>query len=393
MRHFQKLALCTADTFAFEVVHTSKTSGARAGVIHTAHGSIETPNYIAVGTNAALKGCPSSMAAAEGLQMMFCNTYHLILHPGADIIADAGGLHRFMNWDKPIITDSGGFQIFSLAYGSVFEEVHSLKRSRGQTKEYSSSLVQQTNEEGATFKSYRDGTSILLTPEASVNAQKKLGADIILPLDILPPYHYSYDNVKESLHRSHRWMARSYIAHERNKKGQAMYGILHGGMSLTLRRDSAAFLREHNFDGHAIGGALGKNREELLWLMKKIVPMLPSHKPIHVLGIADPFSIPKLVPLGCDTFDSAYATRVGRHGSMLTDDGLLRINAGTNKSCHRKPIEDCECFTCQNHSLSYLHHLVKAKEPLATTLLSLHNIHYMCSLMSTLREKILKDEI
>lgn len=387
-------------SFRFEIIHQSKRSCARVGRIYTPHGHIDTPGYVPVATNAAIKALDIGQVDDQGVQLMFCNTYHLMLHPGPDAIKKAGGLHPFMGRrrDRPLITDSGGFQVFSLAYGSVHEELHSLKRGkRGSNQHYSDrkTLVEGVSEEGVRFRSYRDGTSMLLTPENSVEAQKSLKADIILPLDELPPYHIASGDLSSSVERSHRWEARGLAVHQANPQGQAMYGIVHGGSDLLLRQMSARYIASLPFDGVAVGGALGASREELLTIMQSVMQVLATTRlPCHVLGIADPNSIPELIKLGCDTFDSCYATRAGRHGSVFTNDGsLLRIASQGNASAYRPPVEDCECPTCTTHTLAYLHHLVKTKEPIAASLLSLHNVHYMCRLMERFRNAIMNDVI
>lgn len=356
------------------------------GRIHTPHGVIDTPAFVAVATNAALKAV-DHRPLAEQLQLVFCNTYHLMLHPGAETVAEAGGLHKFMNRDTPIITDSGGFQVFSLAYGSVAEELN-MKRSRSRTGK---SLLKKVTENGATFRSYRDGTEILLTPETSVAAQKMLGADIIVPLDELPPYHIERDRLHRSVLLSHRWEARSLRAHLEDVREQAMFAVVHGGIDEQLRAMSAGYLSQLPFDGFGIGGSLGKNREELLALLRFVVPMLPEDRPNHLLGIADVESIAGAVPLGIDTFDSCFPTRLGRHGTLLTKRfGRLQIRQTKWKNVFEPP--DWE-GGLQGHSLAYLHHLFKAHEPMAATLLTLHNLYFMAEYMASLRAKILTDEI
>lgn len=386
------------DYFRFEVLHRSSKSNARVGRIHTPHGVVDTPGFVAVGTNGALKAVDWSDADREGLQLAFSNTYHMMLHPGADVVAAAGGLHRFSGRrpDRPMITDSGGFQVFSLAYGTVHEEVTQVKRAsprRGGHRRSEESLVRRIDERGVEFKSYRDGSLMTLTPEGSVAAQKALGADIILPLDELPPYHIDNSALEASLDRSHRWMTRSLAAHLADRRQQAMYGIVHGGMRLDLRRKSVDYLSALPFDGFAVGGSLGKDRDDVRFLLSHVLPMLPQDKPVHILGIADDKSLPQLVPFGADTFDSCYPTRAGRHGTMLTAHGPLRVGAGAYRNAHRKPVEDCECNTCRTHTLAFLHHLKKANEPLMGTLLAVHNIHYMVKMTAELRAKILADEI
>ena len=310
-----------------------------------------------------------------------------MLHPGPDVVAKAGGLHSFMNRDAPIITDSGGFQVFSLAHGSVSEELN-MKRSRPNNSE---SLLLSVTEEGATFRSYRDGTRMLLTPETSVAAQKAFGADIIVPLDELPPYHIERDALHRSVLLSHRWEARSLQTHLDDRRKQAMYAVVHGGIDEDLRAMSAEYLGSLPFDGYGIGGSLGKNRDELFELLRFVVPRLPQDRPNHLLGIADVDSIVGAVPLGVDTFDSCFPTRLGRHGTLLTRRfGRVQIRQSKWKSAFEPP--DWE-GGLRGHSLAYLHHLWKTHEPMAATLLTLHNIHYMSEMMGRIRQAVLNDEI
>lgn len=373
--------------FRFELIHQSKKSRARVGRIHTPHGIIDTPNFVGVGTNAALKSVDSALVSQIGMQLMFCNTYHLMLQPGTEIIKNAGGLHKFMNRNMPIITDSGGFQVFSLAYGTVKDEL----KSRGQKK--GDNLVLKTSEDGVLFRSYRDGTKILLTPETSIAAQKDLGADIIIPFDELPPYHIDQSKLINSLHRTHRWEKRSLDAHLANKQNQAMYSVIHGGISKELRKESCEVLTKLPFDGHAIGGSMGKNREEMVEMLKFMMPLLPTDKPNHLLGIGDLASIGPCVALGVDTFDSSHPTRCARHGLLFTTKGFVKIGHAENKMAFRPIDESCSCYTCQNFSRAYLHHLFKASELSAYTLATIHNLHFMVRLMADYRNKILNDEL
>jgi queuine tRNA-ribosyltransferase len=322
-----------------------------------------------------------------GLQLMFCNTYHMILHPGAEVVGAAGGLHSFINRPHPIITDSGGFQIFSLAYGSVKDEL----KSKGQKQ--TSGSVLKINEEGVLFRSYRDGSPILLTPESSVQAQKLLGADIIIPLDELPPYHIDPSVLLRSLERTHRWEERSLKEHLKNKKEQAMYAVIHGGVNPELRAKSCHHLSNLPFDGFAIGGSLGKNSPEMVTMLRDLMPLLPKDKPNHLLGIGDLPSIDAGVRLGIDTFDSSYPTRSARHGVLLTRQGPLKITQSQYKT-HFEPIErDCECSTCANHTVAYIHHLLKSHEQTGLMLASIHNLHFMIQRMQGYREQILHNEV
>lgn len=373
--------------FHYELIHRSKKSDARVGRIHTPHGIIDTPNFVAVGTNGTIKAMDNAMVHDIGLQLMFCNTYHLILQPGAEVVRKAGGLHQFINRKLPIITDSGGFQVFSLAYGSVADEL----KSRGTKKQGGSVL--KISEEGVLFRSYRDGAKIMLTPESSIHAQKDLGADIIIPLDELPPYHISAEELKTSFDRTHRWEQRSLETHLQNPQGQAIYGVIHGGIDLDLRKKSCAILTEQPFDGFSIGGSVGKNKEEMHTLLSSIMPFLPAEKPNHLLGIGDLPSIERCIPLGIDTFDSSYPTRAARHGILFTEQGGIDITKARN-AANFSPIEHgCACPTCEKFSLAYLHHLFKARELTSMSLATAHNLFFMVKLMQKYREQILDDQI
>jgi queuine tRNA-ribosyltransferase len=371
----------------FEILHQSKKSRARVGRIYTPHGVIDTPNFVAVGTNGTLKALDNQMVDSIGLQLMFCNTYHLLLQPGVEIVRKAGGLHQFINRKMPIITDSGGFQVFSLAYGSVADEL----KSRGTKK--SDGTVLKINEEGVLFRSYRDGAKILLTPETSIAAQKALGADIIIPFDELPPYHIDRTKLKDSLDRTHRWEKRSLDEHLKSPQAQAIYAVIHGGVDPDLRKESCAYLSNLPFDGFAIGGSLGKTKPEMVSMLEQLMPQLPSDKPNHLLGIGDLESLSQCIPLGIDTFDSSYPTRAARHGYLLTKQGPLKVEKALN-AYNFGPIEPgCTCWTCKHYALSYLHHLFKANELTAYQLATVHNLHFMVDLMRETREKILRDEI
>lgn len=373
--------------FRFELIHQSAKSRARVGRIHTPHGIIDTPNFVAVGTNATLKALDSEMVNQIGLQLMFCNTYHLMLQPGTKTIANAGGLHKFINRNAPIITDSGGFQVFSLAYGTVKDEL----KSKGQKKIDNSVL--KINEEGVLFRSYRDGEKVLLTPESSIAAQKELGADIIIPFDELPPYHIDQQKLKASLERTHRWEKRSLDTHLKNKNGQAMYAVLHGGVDKELRKKSALYLTSLDFDGFAIGGSLGKTREEMIEMLTHAMPYLPTDKPNHLLGIGDLASLEPSIRLGIDTFDSSHPTRCARHGLLFTFAGTKKIMHSSNKENYRPIDETCTCLTCQKYTLAYLHHLYKANEMTGYTLATIHNLHFMVQLMAEYRRKIYENEL
>ncbi|MFZ4773131.1 MAG: tRNA guanosine(34) transglycosylase Tgt [Chlamydiia bacterium] len=377
----------TTEALTFEILHTSKKSKARVGRITTPHGSFLTPTFVGVGTNGVMKGLGHEEVEAAGLDLMFANTYHLMVQPGEETIEKMGGIHRFSGRTRPIITDSGGFQVFSLAYGSVASEL----KSQG-TKKHANSVL-KINEDGVKFRSYRDGHTILLTPETSIGAQKKIGADIMISFDELPPYHISPEALKKSFDRTHRWETRSIEYHLKHPSPQALYSVIHGGIDLDLRKKSCQILAKLPFDGHAIGGSLGKNREEMITMLTGMLGSLPLEKPNHLLGIADLPSLTSAIPLGIDSFDSSYPTKAARHGTMLTELGPLRILSGAYKDDPRPIEEGCPCRACQTVSRSFMHHLFKSSELLGLSLASIHNVTFMTRYMEKARQKILLDEL
>lgn len=371
--------------FKFELIHQSKKSSARVGTIHTAHGPIATPCFVPVGTNAAVKALDSAYITEFDLPLIFCNTYHLIIQPGPMLVQQAGGLHQFMNRTKPIITDSGGFQVFSLAYGGVHDEL----KSRGTKKLHNTVL--RIDEEGVLFRSYKDGSPILLTPETSIQAQKQLGADIIIPLDELPPYHTNPEELTQSLERTHRWETRSLHEHKKDQKNQAIYAIIHGGTDPQLRERSAHYLSSLGFDGYAIGGSFGKDYTQMLAMLTNLMPHVPADAPRHLLGMGETRSIESIIKLGIDTFDSSYPTRCARHGLFFTSTGTAKILNAQYKN-QLSPVDPvCTCYTCRHYSAAYLQHLFKAHELSAYTLGTIHNLHVMAQLMRYYRQQILSD--
>ena len=280
-----------------------------------------------------------------------------------------------------------GFQVFSLAYGSVHDEL----KSRGKKK--SDGSVLKITEEGVLFRSYRNGQKVLLTPESSVQAQKDFGADIIIPLDELPPYHITNDALKASLARTHRWEKRSLDEHLRQPQDQAMYAVIHGGIDLEMRKESCITLSALDFDGFSIGGSVGKTKAELKEVVAFTRQHLPDEKPNHLLGIGDLHSLEEMIPLGIDTFDSSYPTKAARHGLLLTKNGNVKIEQALHRESFEPIEKDCPCPTCKHYTLGYLHHLFKAKELTALSLASLHNLHFMVELMASYRQKILQDLI
>lgn len=377
----------TTKSFRFEVIHTSKKSRARVGRIHTAHGIIDTPNFVGVGTNSTMKALDNKTVSDLGLQLMFCNTYHLMLQPGSSVIKNAGGIHQFSNRTLPIITDSGGFQVFSLAYGGVTQEI----KSKG-TKKQDGQVIKIT-EEGVLFRSYRDGAKFLLSAESSIAAQKDIGADIMISFDELLPYHTDNHYHKASFARTHRWEERSLRYHQQHPTDQALYAVIHGGIDKTMRKASCDHLTALDFDGYAVGGSVGKNHQEMIEMLTFTMPCLPTDKPNHLLGIGDLKSLEHCIPLGIDTFDSSYPTQTARHGLLITKNGTMRILKSGNNQVFRPIEEDCTCYTCRNFTVAYLFHLFKAHELTAYTLATIHNLHAMVMLMQRYREAILNDQL
>ncbi len=340
----------------------------RTGIINTAHGSIQTPNYVPVATNAVIKGCDSQIIDEIDVDLLFVNTYHMLVHPGATVVKNAGGLHGFMKRNKPIITDSGGFQIFSLRYGGVAQEL----KSKGMKRETNSVL--KVSEEGVWFRSYRDGSTLFVSPESTIQAQKALQSDIIIPLDELLPFHIDYKEFEKSFYKTHRWQIRSFKEHEKNKNNQLIYAVIHGSVYSEFRKKSACLLSEYNFDGFAIGGSLGKNSADVADVLRETIKWLPPEKPRHLLGIADLKTVEIAIELGIDTFDSAYPTKCARHGWLFSDYGPIKILQSKWRDCH-------ESFSkaprLEKYSYAYLHHLFKSHEQVAGTFASIHNIWYL----------------
>jgi queuine tRNA-ribosyltransferase len=349
--------------FGFELLKKDPHSRARVGVMHTPHGQIPTPVFAPVGTQATVKAVSPRELRELGASLVLANTYHLYLRPGPDTIADLGGLHGFMGWDGPIMTDSGGFQVFSLAH------------------------LRAVDMTGVTFRSHLDGSEHLFTPEKVIEIQGKLGADIILCLDECPePLDYDY-NV-QALERTHNWAERCRAAHTR--QDQALFGIVQGGAFADLRRQSAEFIASLDFPGHSIGGlSVGEPKEVMHEMLEMTVPILPQDKPRHLLGVGSPEDIFEGVARGIDIFDCALPTRIARNGSLFVRTGRLNIR-NARYANDPAPIEEgCECYTCRHFSRAYLRHLIMANEILGFRLTTLHNLHFMLNLLREIREAIL----
>ena len=374
----------------FKQLHKDAGSEARTGLISTDHGDILTPAFMPVGTQATVKTLDSADLKNINSQIILGNTYHLHLQPGEDIIAEAGGLHRFMNWPGPILTDSGGFQVFSLG-------LQKEKKSVGQQ----GSLVKITDD-GVTFRSHRDGSLHTFTPEVATDIQHKLGADIIMAFDECTPDDASLEYTKEAMDRTHRWAKRSLVAHQKNTSyhgyRQYLFGIIQGAISKDLREASAKYIASLDFDGIAIGGeSIGYNMEKTGDIIDWVRPHLPESKPRYAMGIGlNPTDLLIAVEHGIDMFDCVAPTRLARHGMLFIFDKENKHRLNIKNAAFvsdKNPIDSsCDCSTCKNYSRSYLHHLFAADEILALRLSSIHNLRFMLKLMEDTRAAIKEDK-
>src|SRR5207237_3322067 len=328
----------SSGSFSFAIDAECSDTWARAGTIHTPHGSIRTPIFMPVGTQATVKSVSPEELRAAGAQIILANTYHLMLRPGSELVASLGGLHSFMHWDGPILTDSGGFQVFSLGH------------------------LRKLSEEGAAFKSHLDGSLHMLTPESVMQIESELGADIILPLDICAPYPSSPASAKEAMECTHRWAERALSVKEQYRPEQTLFGIVQGAFEPELRQQSARYISSLPFPGLSIGGLSVGEPKAVMWdLLRYVTPELPAGKPRHLLGVGSPEDLVMGVNLGMDMFDCALPTRVARHGGLFTPYGRVNIKSARFRT-ERGPIEDgCDCYTCQNYSVAYVHHLARTE--------------------------------
>ncbi|MFA7654231.1 MAG: tRNA guanosine(34) transglycosylase Tgt [Candidatus Magasanikbacteria bacterium] len=405
----------------FELQHIDKKTGARAGVMHTDHGDIETPCFMPVGTQATVKTLDSQDLENLGAPIILGNTYHLHLRPGEDLIEKSGGLHKFMNWPHPILTDSGGFQVFSLGeqknkkQNVILSDRREPKdldssttplRGSAQNDKTQGALVKITDD-GVEFRSHIDGSKHFFSPESAIEIQHKLGADIIMAFDECTPDSADEKYTREAMVRTHAWAKRCVIEHQKNTHHdyrQFLFGIIQGAKHKDLREESAKFISALDFDGIAIGGeSIGYNMEATTEILDWVMPLIPADKPHYTMGVGlDPDDLLKVVAHGADMFDCVAPTRLARHGmvylSPSAGEGVRgsgsRLNL-TNATCatDAHPIDDtCQCHTCQNYSRAYLHHLFMAQEITGMRLATIHNIHYMLNLMRTARQAILEDK-
>ncbi len=355
----------------YNLLKTDKNTKARLGIIKTNHGTYETPMFMPVGTKATVKGLSPEEVKEAGAGIVLANTYHLWLRPGEDLIAKAGGLHKFMNYNGPILTDSGGFQVFSLAKNKK----------------------KDITEEGVHFKSHIDGKNLFLTPEKSIEIQNKLDSDIAMSFDECPPASASYTYLKNSVERTIRWAKRGKEVH--NNQKQALFGIVQGGAYKDLRKYSAISTVKLDFDGYSIGGVANDNesKEDMYKAIEYSTPYLPEDKVRYLMGVGEPIDIIEGVIRGVDIFDCVLPTRIARHGQAFTRNGKINLNNAKYKEDFTSIEDTCDCYTCKNYSKAYIRHLLNSGEMLGGRLLSIHNIRFLIRLTEELREAIKEDRV
>ncbi|WP_373770383.1 tRNA guanosine(34) transglycosylase Tgt [Weissella soli] len=351
----------------YELLHVEKHTGTRLGRIYTRHGIVHTPMFMPVGTQASVKNVSPRDLEEINAQFILSNTYHLWVRPGDDLIAEAGGLHKFMQWDGPILTDSGGFQVWSLSKNN------------------------KISEEGVTFKNHVDGAEMFLSPEVAMRIQNNLGSDIMMQLDEAIPYFESYEYVQNSVERTTRWAERAKVAHAR-PKDQSLFGIVQGAGFKDLRELSAEGLVALDLPGYAVGGlSVGESKEEMNRVLDFTMPLLPADKPRYLMGVAAPDSLFDSAMRGIDMFDSVLPTRIGRNGTLMTDNGRIVITNGKYARDFSLIDEHTDDFGSQHFTKAYLHHLFKANELYAQNIASVHNLRYLLKLMEDMRKSILED--
>ena len=358
------------EAITYELKHICKQSGARRGVIHTPHGDIETPVFMPVGTQATVKSMtPEELKEEVKAHIILSNTYHLYLRPGSKLIREAGGLHRFMNWDRAILTDSGGFQVFSLGD------------------------LRKIDEDGVEFKSHLDGSRHFLTPEKVMEIENDLGSDIMMAFDECVQYPAEYEYTKQAMERTMRWAARCKEAHKNTEK-QGLFGIVQGGMYKDLREKSARDLVEMDFPGYAVGGlSVGEPKDLMCELLEFTTQFLPKEKPRYLMGVGTPDYLIEAVLRGIDMCDCVLPTRIARNGTALTSHGKVVVRNATYERDWSQLDEECDCYTCKNYTRAYIRHLVKTNEILGIRLLSIHNLRFLTRLMEQVRTAIENDKL
>ena len=359
----------TEPAIRYELIKEEKNTGARLGILHTPHGSFETPIYMPVGTLATVKGLSPEELKDMGAEIVLSNTYHLWLRPGEDIVEEAGGLHKFMNWDRGVLTDSGGFQVFSL------------------------SDMRKIEEEGVHFRNHISGEKLFLTPEKAIQIENALGADIIMSFDECPDFHHSYDYVKNSINRTTRWAERGLKAHQR-PDDQALFGIVQGAGYKDLRIQHARDQVSLDFPGYSIGGlSVGETKDEMNSVLDYLTPELPKDKPRYLMGVGSPDALIDGVIRGVDMFDCVLATRIARNGTCMTSNGRLVVKNAQYARDFRPIDENCDCYTCRNYTRAYVRHLIKTDELFGMRLASIHNVYFLLELMRNVRKAIMDDQL
>jgi queuine tRNA-ribosyltransferase len=353
----------------YELIKTCKQTGARLGRVHTPHGSFDTPAFMPVGTLATVKTMSPEDLKEMGAGIILSNTYHLWLRPGHEIIKEAGGLHKFMNWDRAILTDSGGFQVFSL---SEFRKIE---------------------EEGVHFRNHMSGEKLFLSPEKAMEIQNALGSDIMMAFDECPPYPATFDYMKKSVERTSRWAERCLNAHAR-PEDQGLFGIVQGGEYEELRKQSARDLTSLDFPGYAIGGlSVGEPKDIMNRMLEYTTPLLPSNKPRYLMGVGSPDSLIDGSIRGIDMFDCVLPTRIARNGTLMTSTGRLVVKNAQFTRDFGPIDENCDCYTCRNYSRAYIRHLIKCDETFGIRLTSYHNLYFLLRLMEKVRQAIMEDRL
>lgn len=353
----------------YEFIKACKQTGARLGKVHTPHGSFDTPMFMPVGTLATVKTMSPEDLVSMDAKIILSNTYHLWLRPGEDIVKEAGGLHKFMNWDKPILTDSGGFQVFSL------------------------SDMREIKEEGVHFRHHLSGEKLFFSPEKAMQIQNDLGPDIMMVLDECPPYPASHTYMKNSVERTSRWAERCLEAHQR-KDEQALFGIIQGGEYEDLRKQSARDLVSLDFPGYAIGGlSVGESKQVMNNVLEFTTPLMPSDKPRYLMGVGSPGSLIEGAMRGVDMFDCVLPTRIARNGTCMTSSGRLVVRNAKYARDFRPIDENCDCYTCQNYTRAYIRHLINCNETFGFRLTTYHNLYFLLELMRQVRQAINEDRL
>jgi queuine tRNA-ribosyltransferase len=373
----------------FKILKKSKRSFARLGLLKTPHGEILTPTLVPVATQAAVKTLDSKEVEETKTQILICNTFHLHLKPGEKIIERAGGLHSFFSWQKPLMTDSGGFQVFSLGFGKDLKVGKILKIFPGEKEEEISQNLQprevKITPEGVIFRSLVDGKELFLGPKESIRIQEKLGADIIFAFDECTPPLVNYEYAKISLLRTNHW---AEICLKSKKTDQALFGIVQGSHFKRLRTFSAKFINSLDFDGFGIGGDLGRSKRSMLKILSWTIPLLNEKKPRHLLGIGHLEDVEDILKFGIDLFDCNFPTRYGRHGIAILEEGRIDLRKRRFLKDFEPISKKCACFVCQSYKRSYICHLFRAREVLAQKLVSFHNLYFFNTILEKLREKI-----